>query len=205
MVDPVSVSALKAIDELDKAVGLIGRLLSKLRAQPDLAALRLSAALDEIAKTYLAVSTAISTYIGVDPAEPAARGQVQAIANHDLDWVVEQGRGHCHAIMNIYERYLRRWFEQVLDPNEQREYRDVFYELSGADSALFERLTGMVFQLADDAAITLQYILEDDPDQATQHIKATFKTLAPTQRALSQGMVEIYRLKNEFIQIAEVA
>ena len=63
MVDPTS--ALAAAKQIDEAVGLIAKLLGKLRAQPDIAALKLSAALDEIVKTYQVLDESFIAYGGL--------------------------------------------------------------------------------------------------------------------------------------------
>lgn len=48
-------AAIKAAEELHKSIGLIGKLVGKLKTQPDLAAQKLGQALGEIAKTLQAV------------------------------------------------------------------------------------------------------------------------------------------------------
>jgi len=49
--------------KVDEALGIVGRLVSKLKAQPDLGALKLGQAVEEIAKTYQAVDGTISSVL----------------------------------------------------------------------------------------------------------------------------------------------
>jgi hypothetical protein len=112
MVDPAT--ALAAAKQIDEAVGVIEKFLGKLRAQPDIAALKLSAALDEIVKTYRALDEALNKYasLALDEDALTTRSEVLiATAGGNLAVHVEEGRGHCHEIANIYSRHLKRWFE----------------------------------------------------------------------------------------------
>ena len=57
---PDLLAAVKSAQELDKAVGLIAKLVGKLKARPDIAALKLGQALEEVAKTLQVVDSAAS-------------------------------------------------------------------------------------------------------------------------------------------------
>jgi hypothetical protein len=50
------------VKSTDEALGVIGKLVAKLRPQPDVAAVKLSAALNEIVKTYRVVDEALTAY-----------------------------------------------------------------------------------------------------------------------------------------------
>ena len=58
-------AALKAAEELDKAIGLVGKLVAKLKTQPDLAAQKLGQALGEVAKTLQAVDDASAQFVDI--------------------------------------------------------------------------------------------------------------------------------------------
>jgi prefoldin subunit 5 len=55
--------AVKAAEDIDKAVGIVAKLVAKLKAQPDLAAEKLGQALGEVAKTLQVVDNATSQYL----------------------------------------------------------------------------------------------------------------------------------------------
>jgi hypothetical protein len=56
-------AAIKSAEELDNAVGIIAKLVSKLKAQPDIAAQKLCQPLGEVAKTLQVVDQAASEYL----------------------------------------------------------------------------------------------------------------------------------------------
>src|SRR5215217_7785621 len=118
MVDPAS--AVAAAKEIDDAVGLIGKLVRKLRAEPDIAAAKLSMALDEVVKTYRVVDEAISMYVSLAIDSDALRAKSQQLASLSggrLAVHVAEGRGHCHEIDRIRWQHLDRWFERAFGKN----------------------------------------------------------------------------------------
>jgi hypothetical protein len=49
-----------------------------------------------------------------------------------------EARGHCHKILNIYEKYLDRWFSKVLDPPEAEDIKNLFQRMNTADDDMIE-------------------------------------------------------------------
>ena len=80
MVDPLT--AIAAVKQADEALGVIGKLLAKLRAQPDIAAVKLSAALDEIVKTYRVVDQAFNAYASFGHRQGRADRQISGTARY---------------------------------------------------------------------------------------------------------------------------
>jgi len=58
----VAATASGVVESADKSLSVIRRLYGQLRAQPDLAAVKLSAVLDEVGKTYQIVDSAITRF-----------------------------------------------------------------------------------------------------------------------------------------------
>jgi hypothetical protein len=210
MVEPAS--ALAAAKQIDEAVGLIAKLLGKLRAQPDIAALKLSAALDEIVKTYEVLDRAFTTYgnLAIDEGALASKSQeLLSIAGGTLGVRVQEGRGSCHEIRNIYNSHLRRWFEHAFNPDEQKQIEDVFIGPNGlgwADDTLFQALTSLALQLKDDAQGVVALVMSDTENReakARESVRQTYFTLAPVQQAMAQSMQRMFELKNAFIQVAK--
>jgi hypothetical protein len=207
VVDPLT--AIAAVKQADEALGVIERLLAKLRAQPDIAAVKLSAALDEIVKTYRAVDQAFNAYasLAIDKDALTTRSQeLLTIAGGSLGVQVEEGRGNCSKISHIYQAHLKRWFEKAFNQEEQLAIERAFIwpgGLGDADDVLFSELTRLVKQLETQARDTLALVIEKGPDQARQAVLHTYMTLAPVQQAMAQAMQQMFRLKNQLIQIAE--
>jgi excisionase family DNA binding protein len=159
VVDPIT--AIAAVKQTDEALGVIERLLAKLRAQPDIAAVKLSAALDEIVKTYRVVDQAFNAYasLAVDKDALTTRSQeLLAIAGGSLGVQVEAGRGSCSKIGHIYQAHLKRWFERAFNQEEQLAIERAFIwpgGLGDTDDVLFCELTRLAKQLETEARDTL--------------------------------------------------
>jgi|SRR5215217_8376976 len=205
MVDPAS--AVAAAKEIDDAVGLIGKLVRKLRAEPDIAAAKLSMALDEVVKTYRVVDEAISMYVSLAIDSDALRAKSQQLASLSggrLAVHVAEGRGHCHEIDRIRWQHLDRWFERAFGKNtgDYQLMNEAFVTLGNADSGLFDRLTDVADQLTADAGELVDLVAQGRADEARAHIGATFGGLRDVQRALVRGTVHLCELKDQFNDIA---
>jgi hypothetical protein len=204
LIDPAS--ALSAATVIDESVGLIEKLLGKLRAQPDLAALKLSAALDEIVNTYRSVDEAFTAYVSLALDKDALTSRSQEllrIAGGSLGVDVSAGRGHCHKIDAIYRQHLQRWFEKAFNREEQAQAEQAFERLGEADYGLFDAFTSLADQLQDEAKAVLQLIGDDKFDQARQNVLKTYRSLAPVQQVMAQGMKRMYALKDTCVGLAQ--
>lgn len=202
-VDPIS--GLRAAKMIDEAVGLLAKLVNKLRARPDIAAVKLSAALDEIVKTYRVVDEALTAYVGLgidrDGLDSGSK-QLLAIAGGSLGVRVGEGRGHCHQIRLIYQEHLLKWFEKVFNGAELAEMKRVFDMLSEGDRTVFDDLVRVVDQLQADAMGVLDLVIAQKPDEARQRVLQTYRILAPVQQAMSTGVQRIFELKDTFTGLA---
>ena len=210
MIDPITtIAAVGAVKKTDEALGVIGKLLGKLRAQPDIAAVKLSAALDEIVKTYRAVDQAFDIYVSLAVDENALTTRSQellAIAGGSLSVQVEEGRGNSSKISNIYQIHLKRWFARVFNQEEQLELEMTFVwggGLADVDNSLFSVLTNLAMQLENEAKDVLELVIENRSDEARQSVLRTYRVLAPVQRAMAETMQRMFALKDSFIKIAE--
>lgn len=201
-------AALGVVKELDEAIGTISKLVAKLRGQPDVAALKLAEALDEIGKTWQVTDDAIAKLfkVGFSP-EDASHGsdRLLAIEGGALQVNVAKGRGHCHVIMNIFVAHLDRWFDRVLKGQELDAIRNVFYRLGNADSDVFELMEKVAEQLQGEANAALDAIAMGRSADAKTRIMSLRPQLNPFRLALSAALAKLYTLKGEFISIAGIA
>src|SRR5262245_9357590 len=134
---------LSAPKQIEESINVINRLAAKLKADPDAAAAKLADALGEIEKTCRALDDALQKFLllAFDP-QPANVAPLLDIGGNRLVVTVESGRGHCHEIKSIYDRYLDRWFDRVFkkDTQERKELRQLFSTLGDADEHLFRQL-----------------------------------------------------------------
>ena len=149
---------------------------------PDLAAVKLGQALDEIAKTYQALDTAIASYLSLALDEGALQSKSKVLLDIEgggLSTEVERGRGHCHVIGNIYVQHLDRWFARALKPNEYEEIRDVFYELGNADDDVFVHMVDVAQGLEKEAEAVLESLIKGDLPVARQRVLGARSELKP--------------------------
>src|SRR6266571_2586214 len=98
-------AAVNAAEELEKSIGLIGKLVAKLKTQPDLAAQKLGQTLGEVAKTLQAVDDAAAQFLSLGIDEGALAKNSTALLEIEVGRLrseVQRGLGHCHLIGHIH-------------------------------------------------------------------------------------------------------
>lgn len=202
------IAAAEAVKKLYDALGVIGEVLGRLRGQPDVAALKLAEALDEIGKTYQAVDKAITDFLrlGIDQ-DGLEKGSelLLKMQGGGLAVEVEKGRGHCHVISNIYDKYLDRWFNRALLDPDLRSMQAVFADLRVSDFTVFDMMTSIAYKLQHSADEVLKKVQNEQADEAKDEVMAAGKELLPIRIAMSEGLRLLYTLKGEFIKIGEIA
>ena len=196
--------AVKAAEELDKAVGIIAKLVSKLKGQPDLAAQKLAQALGEVAKTLQVVDNAATEFLSLGIDEGALEKNSKRLLDIDggrLSAEVERGRGHCHIIGEIYWKYLDRWFQRVFQENEYDSVRTVFMDLGNADNDLFRDLASVASKLEEEAGHVLNLVVEGDNGQGRARVLSALPVLRPLRRTMSKTMQTLYAMQSDFVDM----
>jgi hypothetical protein len=202
---PDLIAAVKSAEAIDQSVGMISKLINKLKAQPDLAAQKLGQALEEIAKTLQVVDGAASSYLSLGIDDGALDKNSQLLLDFEsgrLKTDIENGLGHCHRIWHIYETYLNKWFSRALAPDEQASMRSVFVELGNADNNLFADLGRVAAILRDEAEVVLDLVVKGDKANARKRVLESLPALRPLRKTIAGTMQNLYALKNEFADIA---
>jgi len=197
-------AAIKSAEELDKAVGLIAKAIGKLKAQPDLAAQKLSQALSEVAKTLQVVDTAATQYmsLGIDEGALSKNSkELLQIEGGGLKTEVARGRGHCHVIGNIYFKYLDKWFERVWKGDQYKELREVFVRLGDADDDLFADLGNVAVALEQEAHEVLNLVLKNEEAQARTRVLAALPILRPLRKTIARTMESLYAIQGELADV----
>ena len=204
---PDLLTAVKSAQEIDKAVGIIAKVIGKLKAQPDVAAQKLGQALEEVAKTLQAIDGAASSYLSLGIDEGALEKNSQLLLRIEggtLATEVRKGLGHCHLIWQIYRAYLDKWFSKVLAPDEQAAMADVFQRLGSADNDLFADLGRVADTLQQEAAAALDLVVNGEQQKARDRVLQLLPSLRPLRRTIASTMQTLYGLKAEFADIAGV-
>lgn len=197
-------AAIKSAEELDKAVGLIAKAIGKLKAQPDLAAQKLSQALSEVAKTLQVVDTAATQYmtLGIDEGALSKNSkELLQIEGGALKTEVARGRGHCHVIGKVYFKYLDKWFERVWKGDQYKELREVFLRLGDADDDLFADLGNVAVALEQEAHEVLNLVLQNDEAKARTRVLAALPVLRPLRKTMARTMESLYAIQGELADV----
>lgn len=199
------VAAGKAAQELDKAVGMIAKVVGKLKTQPDIAAQKLAQALGEVAKTLQVVENTTSEFLslGIDQGALATRSKLLLeISGGSLTTEVERGRGHCHVIGNIYWAYLDKWFAKVLKKtNDYDSIKLVFEKLGNADTDLFNDLEQVAAKLEKEAGDVLELVIKGQEKKARSQVLSALTALQPLRKTMSKTMQALYTMQTDFIDI----
>lgn len=199
----------KAAEELDKAVGIIAKVVGKLKAQPDIAAQKLAQALGEVAKTLQVVENTTSEFLslGIDQGALSTRSKLLLeISGGSLTTEVKRGRGHCHVIGNIYWTYLDKWFARVFKKtNEYESIKLVFQQLGNADDDLFHDLEQLADKLEKEAGDVLELVIKRQEKKARARVLSALHALQPMRKTMSKTMQTLYTMQSEFIDITGTA
>lgn len=203
MIDPSL--AVKAAEELDKVVGIVAKLVGKLKAKPDLAAQKLGQALGEVAKTLQVVDNATSEFLSLGIDEGALSKSSKLLLDIDggsLSTEIERGRGHCHVIGDIYRKYLDKWFARAFDSGEYASVRDVFLELGFADRDLFADLETVAVTLEAEARVVLDFVVKGEEANARACVLSALPAVRPLRKTISKTMQTLYSMQSEFVDIS---
>ena len=194
---------LTSLFDLADKLGVIQAVKNKLLRQPDPAADKLVAVLGELSKIYGACDAELLRYLSLsfDPAGEIAeeRAVLLTLEGGQLLLRTSEARGHCHKIWNIYQRYLHRWFHDVLAPDEASKMQDLFERLSYADSQMELAIHELTNWLTREAQETLDLVDAGKHDEANHRIKAARKEILPARQAISKAMSDLVQLQAEFI------
>jgi len=197
-------AAVKSAEELDKAVGVVAKLVEKLKSKPDLAAQKLGQALGEVAKTLYVVDNAASEFLslGIDEGALAKNSRLLLeIDGGSLSTEVQRGRGHCHRIDQIYSKYLDKWFESVFNQDEYASVKRVFQELGDADGNLFRNLEQVAVALQVEASVVLDFVVKGEESNARSRVLLALPAIRPLRRTVLKTMQTLYSMQGEFVDI----
>lgn len=110
-----------------------------------------------------------------------------------------EARGHCHKIMNIYKKYLNRWFSTVLDGNDAMQIEAAFDKMNSADDGMIDGINEITKWLKNEADTILQMADAEQLEAANQRIKAARLYLQPMRRSIVDALAQLKLLQAGFI------
>lgn len=158
----------------------------------------LRAALDEVMKTYRAVTEAVQSFVlpALQTGTLDPKPYVQ-LAHGNLQQEIEAGRGHCGQILIHYRRVggVRDAILGRLPAAQLQEVDDTFTQLGTADGDAFLEMTQIGSFLQNDARVIVNNLFARQEDAARKRIAATRLLLEPLERELSGAMIELQQLE----------
>ncbi|MCP5416268.1 MAG: toll/interleukin-1 receptor domain-containing protein [Chromatiaceae bacterium] len=147
--------------------------------------------LQEVHRTYTAVSKAISRFIApVVQQGPIAVKPYLEMERGKLETLIGKNRGHCARIVEYYTRVggLREWLEPRLTATKLKSLDKTFGELGKADGDLFEALALVGYLLTAEASVITGLLLAGQQETARKRILAGRRKLLPLERSLAKAM-----------------
>ena len=192
------------IYELANNVGAIDAVKHCLINQPDAAAEKLAESLDELYRMFQALDEEIVRYLSLSFVTEEAIIQGRAVL---LGMEVGQSRirmnearGHCAKIKNIYEKYLNGWFDRVFGSSAEREsMRGIFDNIGTADDASVYAVDKVTAWLTEEAELTLNLVDMDDRLGAGQRVKQARLEVKPARITLTEAMSRLRAMQADFI------
>jgi hypothetical protein len=204
---PIPISPDKLVDTADR-LGAIEAVKRKLVKQPDPAAAKLVTVLEELSKVYGAMEDELTTYLSLffDDSDPKQlsreRAALASLEGGAIRARMEEARGRCSKIWNIYVRYLTPWFDRVLDSSESEQLRMLFRELSDIDSHMVDAINDLADWLTAEARETGDLVEQNDFAEANARVLAARREIRPLRERIAEAMIQIRRLESEFIEIS---
>jgi hypothetical protein len=204
---PVPIPAEKLLDTVDR-LGIVEAVKNKLISRPDPAAATLVTALEEISKIYGAMEDEFTTYLSLffDDSdlkqlvrERAALARLEAGA---IRARMEEARGRCSKITNIYERYLTPWFDLAVSRHEAEELRRLFREMDDFDAHMVDGITELAAWLTTEAAMTSDLVEAGAFAEANARVLSARRQMRPLRERIAEAMIGIRKLESDFIEIS---
>jgi len=114
-----------------------------------------------------------------------------------------EARGHCHKILNIYEKYLSRWFSKVLDAHEALEFKNLFENMNVADNDMVEGIKEITYWLKNEAEKILDLVDDNKLEEANNVIKQARKDVQQNRRTIVEALAQLKLLEASFISSAQ--
>ena len=194
------------VDLADK-LDVFQAIKEKLLRQPDAAAERLVVVLEELSKIYIAIESELVDYLSLyfeDEGVKAERVALLRLEGGQISTRIDEARGHCHKIANIYHRFLDPWFQRILSRGELDTLRNLFDLLASSDECMVRELDKVAIWLGQQASITLNFVNAKKYSEANNQVCEARKEILPVRQAISKAMSELRRLQADFIGVSGV-
>lgn len=201
-------NSLETVNEIDDMVGTISSMTTKLKQHPNPQAYSaLVKALNEVVKTWEVTNEAFKEvwqlYKANGDLKDAAEGLLD-ISDFQLRSKVQQGRGHCHIIGEIYFLENRDWFKQALSDEDQQTMEQIFRYLGEADVDVFQQMERFAAETETAANRVLDLVQSNQPEEARKVAGALLQTIRPLRTDINRSLVSLRHVQSEFTTLSAV-
>jgi hypothetical protein len=116
-----------------------------------------------------------------------------------LRW--NETRGHCHKILNIYAKYLNKWFSRVLNPDENKQMHSLFREFVEFEGGFIDNLDKITEWLAKNAKDTLDLLDKSKIEEVNKKVRNARKDTLHFREKMNEAMRQMLDLQAEFIKL----
>jgi hypothetical protein len=197
----------KPLLDLADKLGIIQAVKNKLISQPDPAVEKFVTTLSEISRIYSATESELARYLSVyfdqndSSQNQEERNTLISLESGVLTLRWNEARGHCHKILNIYEKYLNKWFSKVLKPEENEQMKNLFFEFGKFEGGFLENLDSITTWLADEASQTLSLLDDGKISEANARIRDARSNTLLFRKQMTNAMGQMIEVQAEFIRL----
>jgi hypothetical protein len=201
------ISPNKCLDTTER-LGALEAVKGKLVRQPDPAVTQLVMVLEELSKIYGVIQDELTTYFALffDDSDPKQLAKEWATLTRldagEIRARMSAAEGRCAKIWNIYVRYLAPWFEKILNTDESQQLRELFQEISEADSHMVEAIEEITAWLTEQARATADLVDNNNYADANARIASAIRQAQPMRKRIVGAMYRIRGLEDDFIEIS---
>jgi hypothetical protein len=194
----------KVIDLADR-FGVIDGIKDALLRQPDKANAKLAEVLDELARTVAALDDEMVRYLSLHfhSEESIRHGRTVLLGMEVGQSIIRinELRGHCHKIKNVYDAYLDKWFDRVFSTGsaERNQLATAFAGLGTADDVIIEAMTEVSAWLKTHAEQTLNAVDTDNLIDANMRIRQARLEAKAAREKLIETMGKLRGLQADLI------
>jgi ferritin-like metal-binding protein YciE len=193
------------------SLGMLDSIKKKLVKQPDAAAAKLAAVLEELQKTLLTFESEVVPFLSINlgpgPDFRADLATLYRLEGQSLWARTNAARGHCGKIGNIYDNYLDPWFQRVvgLTDDETGTLSTVFDELKNTDGVMVDLLNKATAWLAAAAQQVTELFEQGKVAEANMAIAKYRVEILPVRRALAKTLGSLFELEADFLAASGVS
>jgi hypothetical protein len=189
---------------LAKDLGLMEKIVLLITPQHQVAAAKLAEVMQELEKNYQAIEGELQRFADLSfplTESPEERTKkLQALRPEAVQLRMEEARGSCHKIANIYDTYLAAKLRDLLIEEEDRiRVKNLFYEMKDTDGQMIATISQMAALFEEQIQKLEPLIKQGELHAASQLIKEKTQQMQESRHKIEAALVLIQSLRAKYI------